>query len=198
MLLYPWPITNDCSTKGKPLHIKGQIDNLWNVKHVVTPYTAKSFLIVVYFLIVQYQGNALGCRVVVSESYNISGGGKSYESGGCRCMEHTKSSQRDRKITPQPGNEPPRSFDRTGGKRNFRWRSFFVALAASLYETTFENMSRQYLKENFLPVCGKHWRDRRMHLFDVWPSSPDQKSIWHIYFIGSIYWNKLLRWYNST
>ena len=118
-------ITYDCSTKGKPLHRKGQIDNLWQVKHVVTPYTAKSFLIVVYFLIVEYQGNALGCRVVVSKSYNISGGGKSYESGGCRCMEHTKSSQRDRKITPQPGNEPPRSFDRTGGKRNFRWRSFF-------------------------------------------------------------------------
>ena len=92
----------------------------------------------------------------MSKSYNISGGGKSFESGGCRCMEHMKSSQRDRKITPQPGNEPPRSFDRTGGKRNFRWRSFFAALAASLYETTFENMSRQYLKENFLPVCGKH------------------------------------------
>ena len=108
------------------------------MKHVVTPYTAKSFLIVVYFLIVEYQGNALGRRVVVSKSYNISGGGKSYESGGCRCMEHTKSSQRDRKIT------------------LFRWRSFFAALAASLYETTFENMSRQYLKENFLPVCGKH------------------------------------------
>ena len=46
------------------------------MKHVVTPYTAKSFLIVVYFLIVEYQGNALGCGVVVSKSCNISGGEK--------------------------------------------------------------------------------------------------------------------------
>ena len=96
------------------------------MKHAVTPYTAKSFLIVVYFLIVEYQGNALGCRVVVSKSYNISGGGKSYESGGCRCMEHTKSSQRDRKITPQPGNEAGRSFDSTQGKKIFRFTSFLA------------------------------------------------------------------------
>ena len=115
------------------------------------------FLLSYIFLLLNIREmHALGCGVVVSKSYNISGGGKSFESCGCRCMEHMKSSQRDRKITPQPGNEPPRSFDRTGGKRNFRWRSFFAALAASLYETTFENMSRQYLKENFLPVCGKH------------------------------------------
>ena len=125
---------------------------------MLSPLTRRNLFLLSYiFLLLNiYQGNASGCRVVVSKSYNISGGGKSYESGGCGCMEHMKSSQRDRKITPQPGNEPLRSFDRTGGKRNFRWRSFFVALAASLYEITFENMSRQYLEENFLPVCGKH------------------------------------------
>ena len=49
-----------------------------------------------------------------------------------RCMKRMKSSEWDRKITPQPGNEAGRSFDRTPAKEISRSSLFLAKLAAVL------------------------------------------------------------------